>query len=168
MIEPGVTTRPAAQQDDRAAALREHVSARDVPCPQCGYNLRGAADNRCPECGSLLRVIVVTTRSPVRTPSAGALRWAEWAMSPLALVVLAVIGLWLAFGRQVAAVPVIVFTAVWGILAVRRGLRDYIDDPALPTAQRRRRHGLAAVVTLLVGLAISFVVIAILAEISWR
>ena len=28
------------------------VTAEDVPCPSCGYNLRGLREARCPECGS--------------------------------------------------------------------------------------------------------------------
>src|SRR5438552_13839611 len=28
------------------------VTAENVPCPSCGYNLRGLREARCPECGS--------------------------------------------------------------------------------------------------------------------
>lgn len=28
------------------------VTPEDVPCPSCGYNLRGLREARCPECGS--------------------------------------------------------------------------------------------------------------------
>ncbi len=34
------------RQDQNAAYLAE----RDVPCPKCGYNLRGIRGARCPEC----------------------------------------------------------------------------------------------------------------------
>ncbi len=30
--------------------LREYLSDRDVPCPSCGYNLRGLWASQCPEC----------------------------------------------------------------------------------------------------------------------
>lgn len=42
--------------DARAAAptLREYLADRDVPCDQCGYNLRGAQDVFCPECGAVI------------------------------------------------------------------------------------------------------------------
>lgn len=37
---------------DRDAAMRvEFLRERDVPCPSCGYNLRGCAEGKCPECG---------------------------------------------------------------------------------------------------------------------
>src|SRR5687768_5272320 len=35
---------------DHAAAATGAV-AGDVPCEQCGYNLRGLTADRCPECG---------------------------------------------------------------------------------------------------------------------
>lgn len=35
-------------------ALRSFLRARDVPCPACGYNLRGLPGDRCPECNELL------------------------------------------------------------------------------------------------------------------
>lgn len=31
--------------------LRRYLAERDVPCPGCGYNLRGLGENCCPECG---------------------------------------------------------------------------------------------------------------------
>jgi hypothetical protein len=33
-----------------AGLVREFLRARDVPCPGCGYNLRGIPEPRCPEC----------------------------------------------------------------------------------------------------------------------
>jgi hypothetical protein len=39
-----------AEQDDRTWLL-EQLRGRDVPCPKCGYNLRGSAAEQCPECG---------------------------------------------------------------------------------------------------------------------
>ncbi len=32
------------------------LAERDVPCPACGYNLRGLRADRCPECGRGLRL----------------------------------------------------------------------------------------------------------------
>jgi DNA-directed RNA polymerase subunit RPC12/RpoP len=41
-----------------ADLLRSFLGGRDVPCPQCDYNLRDLAGTRCPECGEeiVLRV----------------------------------------------------------------------------------------------------------------
>ena len=43
-----------------ADLLPQFLAGRDVPCPQCGYNLRDLAGDRCPECGEplVLRVNV--------------------------------------------------------------------------------------------------------------
>lgn len=35
-------------------ALRAYLADRDVPCPACGYNLRGITTAACPECGAAL------------------------------------------------------------------------------------------------------------------
>jgi hypothetical protein len=40
------------------AALREFLGSRDVPCPLCGYNLRGLTGTMCPECARELRLSV--------------------------------------------------------------------------------------------------------------
>jgi hypothetical protein len=36
--------------------FRAFVAERDVPCPSCGYSLRGLLEPRCPECGEGLRL----------------------------------------------------------------------------------------------------------------
>ena len=38
--------------------LTRWLADRDVPCPLCGYNLRGLTGDRCPECGQPLRLSV--------------------------------------------------------------------------------------------------------------
>lgn len=49
-------------EDDRAqsdaALLAAFLADRDLPCPRCGYNLRGLTGGRCPECGDPLRLQV--------------------------------------------------------------------------------------------------------------
>jgi hypothetical protein len=40
--------------ENEAAMLRQYLSGRDVPCPQCEYNLRDLTGTRCPECGEEL------------------------------------------------------------------------------------------------------------------
>ena len=50
--------------DDRAgdeSTLLGWLADRDVPCPLCGYNLRGLTAARCPECGQPLRLSVALT-----------------------------------------------------------------------------------------------------------
>ncbi|MCG3129130.1 MAG: hypothetical protein CHACPFDD_04040 [Phycisphaerae bacterium] len=39
-------------------ALAQFLAARDVPCPGCGYNLRGLTAPRCPECAQELTLRV--------------------------------------------------------------------------------------------------------------
>ena len=41
-----------------AESLREYLADRDVPCPGCGYNLRGLTGTHCPECDELLTITV--------------------------------------------------------------------------------------------------------------
>jgi len=38
--------------------LRAYLAERDVPCPGCGYNLRGSQDSVCPECGGPVELTV--------------------------------------------------------------------------------------------------------------
>ncbi len=38
--------------------LREYLATRDIPCPGCGYNLRGVQDPVCPECGGEVELSV--------------------------------------------------------------------------------------------------------------
>lgn len=40
--------------EDRRQRLVALLSERDIPCPGCGYNLRGLLDEHCPECHSAL------------------------------------------------------------------------------------------------------------------
>lgn len=39
-------------------ALLDFVAQREVPCPRCGYNLRGLTQPACPECGDKLKLTV--------------------------------------------------------------------------------------------------------------
>ena len=48
MDEPDATS--------EADLLGAWLSARDVPCPVCGYNLRTIASDACPECGARLEL----------------------------------------------------------------------------------------------------------------
>lgn len=46
--------------------LRAYLRDRDVTCPVCGHNLRGAAGFACPECGGRLDLHVVSMDMPHR------------------------------------------------------------------------------------------------------
>jgi hypothetical protein len=52
---------------------------RDVPCPACGYNLRGAAGIGCPECGQAIEIGVLAA-DPLR-------RWRRLVVIALAALV---------------------------------------------------------------------------------
>jgi hypothetical protein len=44
----------AHQASSDSDLLRAYLADRDVPCPVCGYNLRGLNSTDCPECGATL------------------------------------------------------------------------------------------------------------------
>ena len=46
-----------------ADQLKAYLADRDVPCPGCGYNLRGVAEPVCPECGIPLDVQAIKPRA---------------------------------------------------------------------------------------------------------
>lgn len=45
--------------------LRAFLADRDVPCPQCDYNLRDQVGDRCPECGERI-VLHVNLAEPLQ------------------------------------------------------------------------------------------------------
>lgn len=53
---------------DSLSPLRAFLAENDVPCPACGYNLRGARVETCPECGRALEVTVTTPGLPAVPP----------------------------------------------------------------------------------------------------
>jgi hypothetical protein len=59
-----ITLPDAPAAADRTSLLRSFLVDQDVPCPQCGYNLRNLRAERCPECGEqlVLRVNVAEPR----------------------------------------------------------------------------------------------------------
>ena len=44
--------------DDAPDLLCKFLEKRELPCPRCGYNLRGLTSSRCPECGDELALQV--------------------------------------------------------------------------------------------------------------
>lgn len=64
MSDPGGNTpAPAIPSDPAAESLRLYLASRDVPCPRCGYNLRGSTSSSCPECGKPLVIAVQRDRN---------------------------------------------------------------------------------------------------------
>jgi len=59
-------TNPAPRAADDTAGLVAFLAGRDVPCPLCGYNLRGLTSPRCPECGRELRLSIGLTEPYLR------------------------------------------------------------------------------------------------------
>lgn len=54
-----------ATRPDETAALRDYLAHRDVPCPGCGYNLRGLGGAACPECNQTLELTVRLTEGRI-------------------------------------------------------------------------------------------------------
>lgn len=69
----------------RFAKLLERT---DIPCPECGYNLRRNLSGRCPECGSKLTLQVIAVGGRGRRSITGALAYvrAGLILIPLTLV----------------------------------------------------------------------------------
>jgi hypothetical protein len=76
MIEPDPST------------LAAFLADRDVPCPGCGYNLRGLPSDRCPECHAALSVDRLT---PIRRPFSG---YSGWTLGGMALIGSAIAAHW--------------------------------------------------------------------------
>ncbi len=58
---------------DDAELLKLYLVGRDVPCPKCGYNLRGSVSGACSECGTELKLHVHPVIRLPRSYSAGIL-----------------------------------------------------------------------------------------------
>lgn len=52
---------PSPEQSD---PLRSFLAGRDLPCPRCGYNLRGCASPTCPECNQRLTLTLANPARP--------------------------------------------------------------------------------------------------------
>ena len=76
--------------DSGKATSRDTMPVRlpddqDVPCPACGYNLRGNTSGTCPECGVQLGLAVITVGSPKRRSITGVLEYVLVGLIALAL-----------------------------------------------------------------------------------
>ena len=57
--------------DARIGLLHMFLTARDVPCPGCGYNLRDLTGTKCPECGEDLVLQVWLEEPKIAAPITG-------------------------------------------------------------------------------------------------
>ncbi|MFN0133634.1 MAG: hypothetical protein ACKVW3_14040 [Phycisphaerales bacterium] len=71
-------------------ALRDFLADRDVVCPYCRYNLRGAVESHCPECGKGL-ALRVEARDPIPEPIFRKL-WLRYRLIAAAALALSIIG----------------------------------------------------------------------------
>jgi hypothetical protein len=87
-------------RDADVGLVREFLADRDVPCPGCGYNLRGIHAARCPECERTVRLCVEGSEVPPRVRVRAALL--------LTIVLVATVGqvaLWFFSGAWSSAMP---------------------------------------------------------------
>jgi DNA-directed RNA polymerase subunit RPC12/RpoP len=102
--------------------LREYLADRDVPCPQCAYNLRALTGDTCPECGDriILRVGLVEPRQAALIAGLIALACGAGFNAMLLIVVLIEIPSWDAprvFG--VVAIGLVAFGTMLALWLVR-------------------------------------------------
>jgi hypothetical protein len=59
MDKPPADAAEGARSPPDYSVLRHFLAASDVPCPSCGYNLRGLTRDICPECGARFEIGLV-------------------------------------------------------------------------------------------------------------
>lgn len=123
------------QSDTDGADVISWLAGRDVPCPLCGYNLRGLASPRCPECGQPLRLGVSLAEPFLKA----------WVALLIALLLPAGFGLLMLFGIGYAIVrgaAVEIFTGLnrvpIGPLLVSLHLMACVPSAIAAIAGRRR------------------------------
>ncbi len=67
----------ASPSSDERTLLASYLRDRDVPCPGCGYNLRGITTDRCPECSRAIALHVMGASTPLESTRRLSL-WAIW------------------------------------------------------------------------------------------
>ena len=76
---------------EERSELAAYLADRDVPCPGCGYNLRGIVGTKCPECSRSVDVAHLIERDRI-----GSIRgYPAAAVAGIAYIVAANVGLYL-------------------------------------------------------------------------
>ncbi len=58
----------AASAQEELSPLHSYLAARDVPCANCGVNLRGVTEDACPACGEELSLETLKRGWAIRRP----------------------------------------------------------------------------------------------------
>ncbi|MEM8758677.1 MAG: hypothetical protein AAGF47_12970 [Planctomycetota bacterium] len=82
----------SSDADHEAAELRAYLAERDVPCPGCGYNLRGVRETVCPECGDLISLDNFRAQDLYRVSSDVDELWVSWRLLCIGIFVAGVVG----------------------------------------------------------------------------
>lgn len=81
---------------DRAA---RYLATRDIPCPHCGYIMRGLESARCPECGREVDAAsMISQATKMHDESAGSYRALRAVVVTIAAVIAAMAAGYLLFG----------------------------------------------------------------------
>lgn len=74
---------------DDAKTLQVYLANRDVPCPNCSYNLRGLSTSRCPECNLEVSLRLELEEPHLRALLVTAVGWWSSVAVPAAVVITA-------------------------------------------------------------------------------
>jgi hypothetical protein len=108
---------PTAPAPDFVAApapevvLIDFLRIRDVPCPLCGYNLRGLQQPRCPECGRELTLSVGLTEPLLKA-------WITFAAALLLPAGIGVLFTWILITEGFPRKPLMVFSILLFIASI--------------------------------------------------
>jgi hypothetical protein len=118
--------------EDRSL-LGAYLAERDIPCPTCGYNLRGLKQASCPECGD--RISLTITNFPTRST--------EYFTGLVGLSVTSLLAIFLGALELFAGAPglsmvSLVMAVVYAVAAVR-WRRNLADFSSLPRHKKKER-----------------------------
>jgi hypothetical protein len=151
-------TEPRATEE-AGSALREFLGERHVPCPGCGYDLRGLRSGTCPECGAGLRLSLLAEPVAARTDL-----WRAAAWHPLVLVAVLSAGTGLLAGPRGAAVPLLLYGVLGGAASLVRWSRASLGEEGISAEERRMRHSTAYLACGTVGIVGAVALVSFLAR----